>query len=153
MSRCATMADDISILKKQIKVSPSGCWEWTGYRDKDGYGRARYAGKPWQAHRALFTLVVGPIQEGMFLHHLCLNKSCANPLHLEVVTPQENTRRNLSPHSCNARKSRCDHGHLFDYANTYRQGGKRRQCRKCNAAAVARYKKRKFWPLEHQEAA
>jgi hypothetical protein len=70
------------------------CWEWTGQRDRDGYGRLwRPAGKTRVAHRIAYELLVGPIPEGLQLDHLCLNKCCVNPDHVEPVTLAENCRR------------------------------------------------------------
>lgn len=136
-----TMAS-LDRLKRKIKIDARGCWNWQGYCDRNGYGRSSLNGLQGQAHRITYALAIGPIPEGMYLHHLCLNTGCCNPLHLEVVTPRENTRRNLSPPSCNGRKTRCDHGHPFDSENTYDHRG-RRACRACNAEAVRRYKARK----------
>lgn len=128
-------------LRQRIQVGKDGCWLWQGSKDRHGYGRASHDGKTWLAHRLAYSLTVGPIPEGMCLHHHCRTPGCANPLHLELVTRLENTLRNVSPPSCNRRKTRCDHGHTFDEANTYRHGG-RRQCRACNRVAVGRYKAR-----------
>lgn len=133
--------NELTRLKKFVEIGDSGCWQWTGYRDRNGYGCVTMAGKRWFAHRASYSLVVGPIPDGKVLHHHCRNPSCANPLHLECITAIENTLRNVSPPSCNRRKTSCEHGHPFDEVNTYRHG-KRRQCRKCNTEAVRKYKTR-----------
>jgi hypothetical protein len=133
---------DFGRIKAKVCVTKGGCWEWQAHKSLDGYGRVYFKGRQWQAHRATYELAREKIATGMVLHHLCFNRACCNPLHLEQVTPQENTRRNLSPPSCNARKTRCDNGHPFDSANTYFRKG-RRSCRACNAEAVRRYKARK----------
>lgn len=68
------------------------CWNWTGWKIK-GHGAFEFRCRKVLAHRAVFILVKGAIPAGMCLDHLCENKSCVNPDHLEVVTSTENTRR------------------------------------------------------------
>ncbi len=73
-----------------------GCWEWSGYTSRDGYPRLSISNDPKRivlAHRVSYELHKGPIPEGLQIDHLCHNKSCTNPDHLEAVTGAENTRR------------------------------------------------------------
>lgn len=77
------------------KVDVSGCcWEWTAHKDRDGYGQFSLpdGAKP-MAHRWCWEFLVGPIPDGYQLDHLCLNKACVMPDHLEIVTNAENMRR------------------------------------------------------------
>jgi hypothetical protein len=137
---------------RHVQPQPNGCWEWQGNLDRHGYGtfyipmhNSRGAmQRKHGAHRASHVLFKGPIAPGLCIDHLCRNPRCVNPAHLEAVTPQENTLRGESFSAVNARKRRCIHGHcLADPANVYRQGGKRRQCRRCNLEAVTRYNARR----------
>lgn len=71
-----------------------GCWIWTGHVGKRGYGTVMgERRKPLLAHRVMYEKYVGPIPDGLQLDHLCRNRKCVNPKHLEPVTTQENTRR------------------------------------------------------------
>jgi hypothetical protein len=73
--------------------SATGCWVYTGKLMRDGYAKLCRNGKSHLAHRYAYTRLVGPIGEGMTLDHLCRNRACANPVHLEPVTLLENVRR------------------------------------------------------------
>ena len=137
------MLDVQTKIKRQISIAPTGCWHWIGYLDRSGYGRTHHGGKQCSTHRLSYISFRGAIPEGLCLDHLCRNPRCCNPHHLEAVTPKENTLRGISFSAVNARKTHCIHGHSLALQNVYRQGGKRRQCRKCNLAAVTRYKQRR----------
>lgn len=117
------------------KVDASGvCWEWTGSLHPRGYGYFTAKGKKgWRVHRYAWTNLVGPIPEGMTLDHLCRNKRCVNPDHMEITTPAENNLRGGSMSALNARKTHCKRGHEFTPENTERQYNKNggRRCRTC----------------------
>lgn len=69
------------------------CWIWTGHVNENGYGRIGYKRKVTGTHRLAYELLVGPIPEGMEPDHLCRERACCNPAHLEPVTHDENMRR------------------------------------------------------------
>jgi len=116
----------------KIAEQPTGCWNWTAYRNPLGYGQAFFEGRTQQAHRAMYQALVGPIADGMTLDHLCKNPSCVNPDHLEPVTMAENIRR--ADYSRNgsylAARTHCPRGHEYTEANTYWNAGSR-NCRVC----------------------
>lgn len=109
--------------------SPSGCWEWTG-SGSDGYGLVRVDGRTVPAHKAVYELLVEPVPEGLQLDHLCRNRRCCNPAHLEPVTPLENTRRGMGHGS----ETHCPSGHPYSGENLAVSGG-RRKCRTCKRVA------------------
>lgn len=104
------------------------CWPWTKYVAPNGYGRA---GRNQQAHRWVYEKIIGPIPEGLTLDHLCRNRSCVNPWHMEPVTMRENTLRGATIPAVNARKTHCIHGHAFDADNTLVLPDGSRSCRTC----------------------
>lgn len=82
--------------EKRYEVNPaSGCWEWLLKKDR-GYGRVRVGNSAMQAHRFFYEIRFGRVPQGMTLDHLCRNRSCVNPEHLEPVTAQENVQRGAS---------------------------------------------------------
>lgn len=71
-----------------------GCWEWTGHLNDQGYGYIRWEGREQPAHRVVLSLSTrSTIPNNLQVDHLCRNRRCCNPSHLEVVTPAENTHR------------------------------------------------------------
>lgn len=73
-----------------------GCWIWTAARDSSGYGLCWHAARYKLAHRVVYELLVGAIEPGLQLDHLCRVRECVNPEHLEPVTPRENVRRSAT---------------------------------------------------------
>ncbi len=105
------------------------CWNWTGSQNGTGYGRF-WDGTNTYAHRWSYEFCVGPIPDGLQIDHLCRNRGCVNPEHLEAVTPQTNTLRGVGLTAQNAVKTHCVRGHPYNEANTYYEK-KGRQCRVC----------------------
>jgi len=109
-----------------------GCWLWLGFLDKWGYGRFGRI----LAHRIAFSALVGPIPEGLELDHLCGERQCVNPAHLEPVTHEENMRRR------SATQTHCKNGHEYSAENTYLRPNGRRDCRACIRHRVREYSRR-----------
>lgn len=106
------------------------CWEWRGARGAHGYGTMGQS----LAHRLSYEYSIGTIPAGLQLDHLCRNRGCVNPAHLEPVTQRENILRGESPSAQAARQTHCAHGHEYTPENTYvRVDGGGRQCRRCKA--------------------
>lgn len=113
-----------------------GCWTWTGARSTGGYGRVHWNGRGLQAHRVAYELLVGPIPDGLQLDHLCRNRACVRPGHLEPVTLPENLARGVGPSAINSLATTCPQGHPYDGENTYAWRSSR-MCRACRTARVA----------------
>lgn len=84
---------------KRLIWMPSGCWEWAGSRTVNGYGKMTVGVGPDRrqtvVHRVVYEALVGAVPAGLDLDHLCRNRACANPVHLEPVTRSENLRRGI----------------------------------------------------------
>lgn len=119
---------------RRVEKSDS-CWNWVGHAS-GGYGRIRHDGTRVQAHRYAYETLVGPIPEGLQLDHLCRNRMCVNPDHLEPVTPRINYLRGVSPMAEQARQTHCRKAaHPLSGANLRVKRG-RRECVACGTAAA-----------------
>lgn len=112
--------------KVAIPANPLDCWEWTAAKDKvSGYGRMQLGGTSGYAHRVSYELSMGQIGDGLQIDHLCRNKSCVNPLHLQAVPAALNVQR--APRN---QVTHCPQGHPYSGDNLRMAGG-RRLCRTC----------------------
>lgn len=121
------------------KVDCSGeCWRWTASRNQTGYGTFKLGPKTMTAHVVAYEWMVGPVGDGLDLDHLCRNRACVNPSHLEPVSHRVNVLRGQSFAAINARKTHCPRGHAYSPENTRieRCGGRR--CRTCERAKKRR---------------
>ena len=133
---------DLLRLFSKIDRIESGCWLWTGAKTEGGYGTLAYGGRRRLAHRVMFALLKNPIPPHLTLDHLCRNRSCINPDHLDPVSLEENVRRgwvaDRERPNRNKEKASCPRGHLYDEANTYVDPAGGRKCRRCIREAKAR---------------
>lgn len=119
----------------------NGCWTWTRYKNHSGYavmlvdvpGHWRRSAR--MLHRIMYEMIKGEIPKGLVLDHLCRNRACCNPAHLEPVTNRVNLLRGVGKAAENAAKTHCKYGHPFDDENTSFQympnGNIRRRCLRC----------------------
>jgi hypothetical protein len=119
----------------------TGCHDWLGCK-RMGYGQIRVAGRTARAHRVAWELKNGPVPCGLHLDHLCRNRGCVNPAHLEPVTHRENVLRGVGPTAINVAKTHCGQGHALSGANldswTLKHG--HRKCVICKRATNRSYK-------------
>lgn len=112
------------------------CWFWTGKPNRSGYGvigiTDENGRKLYMAHRVAYEVFAGPIPEGLVLDHLCRNRACVRPDHLEPVEQLENVRRGAATE----RGTHCPSGHEFTEENTYWV----RTCITCHRASRDRWK-------------
>jgi hypothetical protein len=132
---------DIDSLMLRVRQEPDGCWTWLG-STRNGYGSV-FTGsglvgrRNRMAHRVAYELLVGPVSNDLTLDHLCRNRGCVNPDHLEPVSNRENILRSNSPAAVNARKTHCINGHEFSPENTAVSPNGHRACLKCRSARDA----------------
>lgn len=118
-------------------ITLDDCWHFAGYIMPNGYGKL-----PNQtlAHRTMYEVEVGEIPEGLHIDHLCRNRRCINPKHLEPVTAKENTIRGFGLAAQRSKQTHCTNGHLFEANNIYYHP--KRNTRNCKKCVYIRGKKR-----------
>lgn len=123
-------------------VKTDSCWNWVSCRNRKGYSIFRVRSPKKKCgyqkllvHRITYELLIGKIPDGLTIDHLCRNRQCVNPQHLEPVTGKVNTLRGAGLTAINARKTVCSRGHPFNEANTYVYKSEKylggRKCKMC----------------------
>ena len=139
------MKPTIERFLSKINVIGSGCWEWKGNKNYKGYGNFSLKDKYVSAHRFIYEYYHGSICPDLTIDHLCQNRACVNPQHLEEVTLKINILRGNGLCAINARKTHCKRGHEFIEENTYLDKNGGRYCRICKKQSI------KLWQQNNQE--
>lgn len=141
MPRLRPKRERLSMLRFWSKVDKSGeCWNWTAYRNRDGYGRFYLNGSYVNAHRLAWVMHNGSIPDGLTVDHVCRNRACVKLSHLRLLTRGENVLAGTGYSGRNKRKQVCPRGHAYDIV--FKNG--KRWCRACKREQDAkRYAKNK----------
>lgn len=115
----------------KISKGNGECWIWVGAKDRFGYGNFTVGRVTMKAHRFSYQHFRGTIPAHLTCDHLCRQRSCVNPAHIELVSMRENLLRGDTFQARNARKTHCPKGHPFSDENTYHRPDGGRGCRKC----------------------
>ena len=130
---------------KLIKIDQiSGCWNWCGYLNSNGYGKLGIKMKTHYSHRISYFIFKGEIPEGLVVDHKCRNRSCVNPDHLRAVTRRTNTIENSSSMAAiHSRKKECLRGHPLSGTNLRIRKNGSRICIACHQMRNAKRDRRK----------
>lgn len=132
------LSDQDRFRRSYVEVVANGCWEWQLFKDEDGYGYMKLGSRTdgtrrqERAHRFAYECFVAAIPAGLQIDHLCRNRSCVNPEHMEPVTQLVNTQRGWR-----ATKLYCPSGHpLFGPNLRIASANGQRVCKECQRHAV-----------------
>lgn len=142
----------------RVKVSPSGCHEYTGYIDPYGYGDIVFKAVNWKVHRLVWVCMNGPIPRWpkAVIIHSCDNRKCINPAHLSLGSQQDNIRDCVQKNRQASRiKTHCPKGHAYaEHGREYlsdkcvQQASPWRSCRVCQRISIRRRAGWPEWALE-----
>lgn len=143
-----TLCEKNARIFKRIIVDPdTDCLVWDNISRADGYATVSIDYKSLYVHRVMYELFIGPIPKGLVIDHLCRNRSCVNPSHLEAVTYSINTRRGVSKIADNAAKTHCIGNHALSGTNVrMRKDVYTRMCRECERIRLAKYRGKIYVP-------
>lgn len=129
---------------EKIERNESGCWLWMAGVHL-GYALFSFGGKTIFGHRFAYEAFRCEIPKGLQIDHLCRNRRCVNPFHMQAVTQRENILRGIGLPAENAKKTHCLRGHPFNESNTFlkrSRGRVQRICRTCNIIKLRELRKR-----------
>ena len=140
----------VSFLTNNRYDAATGCWNWTGARNSNGYGHKRFHGALQKVHRLSAHFYLGyDLNSELLVLHKCDNPACFNPKHLFFGTPKDNMQDMFEKHRWrhpNKYKTKCPQGHPYSGENLYvysrTSNGKTktlRSCRICRTAAAKRF--------------
>ena len=124
---------------KVDKRGPDVCWPWLASKTPAGYGHFQHEGKTVYAHRYSYEQLIDSIPNGFTIAHLCFNRGCINPSHMETVTQGVNVLRGTGACAVNAHKTHCPKGHPYAGGNLYFSSIGGRRCRICSRESQRRY--------------
>lgn len=147
-------------IERHLEVNvANGCWLWTGSLDSGGYAQGYFRGRKEKVHRIMYAAYVGPIPRGenvtpeAEIDHLCRNRNCCNPAHMQLVTHRENVLRGVSAVATGFKKTHCNRGHLLP---ARKPDGTRGPCKVCESirhASRMSGPNRDYWLKKAREAA
>lgn len=141
-------------MKTREDVSLDDCWIIATYKMPTGYGKLceprgnSTAG--YLAHRVMYEDAYGPIPAELQIDHICDNKSCINPEHLQAVTRRQNMRKYYKPNSCNKGHELTPDNVVYELKNT-KNGCRSRVCRICKNARLRKYYRNRVERLKVKE--
>ena len=136
MPRKAT--DPVARILAKVEITGDDCWLYP----MNGYATVYHDGQTRLAHRVMYEAQIGEIPDGLTLDHLCRNRNCVNPKHLEPVSLGENVLRGTGPTAVNAKKMKCSKGHRLEGSNLRIDKRGKRVCVKCQRQHVRNFRER-----------
>ena len=141
----------------KVAIDENKCWNWTGHITKNGYGVTSISSKQYMAHRYTYEWKFGKIKDGLVIDHLCRNRKCVNPDHLEAVSLQENINRGLLGNLKHLRdmpysktRTHCPLGHELIGDNLYITKRGFKSCQICSKEYQKKYREKNKKLKENQ---
>jgi hypothetical protein len=131
----------LPMLIEKLELTESGCWEWKGGLDQHGYGAVSWGNKMHRTHRVFYMSLIRGIPEGLVIDHLCRNRKCCNPFHMEPVTLGENVKRGEAGLKKRMR-THCTRGHEYTKENVSIDKEGYGRCLPCHRELSKKWKER-----------